>query len=132
MSLLGSFEASQQGQEQRAFDDNNSVASDTDSLRDAAPVLVHHEEPGQATTRADESRCVSQDIYEDSGNKKKVLYLLCIGLNHNELPLFSFDDEPWSLLPKTSIVCPQNSHLVKEASRRAELYNITPVPRPQS
>ena len=75
---------------------------------------------------------MSQDIYEDSGNKKKVLYLLCIGLNHNELPLFSFDDEPWSLLPKTSIVCPQNSHLVKEASRRAELYNITPVPRPRS
>jgi hypothetical protein len=84
MSLLGSFEASQQEQERRALDDDNRVISDTDSLRvrDAAPVLVHHEEPGQATTRADESRCVSQDIYEDSGNEKKVLYLLCIGLNH--------------------------------------------------
>jgi hypothetical protein len=70
MSLLGSFEASQQEQEQRALDDDNSVVSDTDSLRDAAPVLVHHEEPGQATTRADESHCVSQDIYEDSGKKE--------------------------------------------------------------
>jgi hypothetical protein len=95
-------------------------------------VLVHHEEPAQATTRADESCCVSQDIYEDSGNEKKVLHLLCIGLNHNELPLFSFDNEPWSRLPKTSVVRPQNSHLVKEVSRRAELYNITPVPRPHN
>jgi hypothetical protein len=97
-------------------------------------MLVHHEKPGQASTQADESRCVSQDIvYEDSGNKKKVLYLLCIGLNRNKLPLFSFDDEqPWSRLPKTSVVRPQNSHLVQEVSRRAELYNITPVPRPRS
>jgi hypothetical protein len=35
MSLLGSFEASQQEQERRALDDDNSVVSDTDSLRDA-------------------------------------------------------------------------------------------------
>jgi hypothetical protein len=57
---------------------------------------------------------------------------LCIGLNHNELPLFSFNDEPWSRLPKTSVVRPQNSHLVKEVSRRAELYNISPVPQPSN
>jgi hypothetical protein len=45
----------------------------------------------------------SQDIYIESGNDKKVLCLQCIGLNHpgntNE-PLFLFEMEPWSLLPK--------------------------------
>jgi hypothetical protein len=41
--------------------------------------------------------CLSQEVYVDSGNIKKVLHLLCIGLtadNNNNAPLFSFDWEP--------------------------------------
>jgi hypothetical protein len=93
---------------------------------------------------------VSQQVYIDSGNKKKVLvYLLCIGLTaaplstHNNdddsgasdgsaenKALFYFDDEPWSLLPKTVIPRPQNRDYVAEIIRRATLYSIFPLPRP--
>lgn len=79
----------------------------------------------------DESCCVSEQHYVESGNEKKVLYLLCIGLNcdgGNE-PLFSFEREPWSLLSKTSFPRPKNTDFVNEIGRRANLFNITPVPR---
>ena len=48
--------------------------------------------------------CVSGKVYGECGNKKKVLYLMCIGLKHRnnnsneEQPLFSFEQETWSLL----------------------------------
>ena len=75
-------------------------------------------------------------MYIDSGNEKKVLYLLCIGLtaplNNDDdsgtsdgsaenKPLFCFDDEPWSLLPKTAVPRPQNRDYVPEIIRRATL-----------
>ena len=71
-----------------------------------------------------------RDVYVDSGNEKKVLYLLCIGLNRNDdQPLFSFDREPWSVLPKNSSARPRNTDYVNEIKRRADSFNIIPVPR---
>jgi hypothetical protein len=84
---------------------------------------------------ASESRtqgcCLSQQIYIDSGNDKKVLFLLSIGLNHNNEPLFSFEREPWSLLPKT-FLRPRNNEYVHEIKRLENLFNIHPVPRPSN
>jgi hypothetical protein len=51
----------------------------------------------------------SEELYIDSGNQKKVLYLLCIGLQSDGTPLFSFEVEPWSLLPKTTTIRPKNT-----------------------
>lgn len=94
--------------------------------------------------------CVSQQVYIDSGNEKKVLYLLSVGLygrstsgvddsddssrsscadEEEDKPLFSFDDEPWSLLPKT-VMRPQSKDYVTEIVRRATLFAISPLPRP--
>ena len=94
---------------------------------------------------------VSQQVYIDSGNEKKVVYLLCIGLTapplstHNNdddsgtasdgsaenKSLFCLDDEPWSLLPKTAIPLPQNRDYVTNTLRcAATLYSILPLPRP--
>jgi hypothetical protein len=44
--------------------------------------------------------CLSQQLYIDSGNDKKLFYFLSIGVrdNNNEA-LFSFEKELWSLLP---------------------------------
>jgi len=53
--------------------------------------------------------CLSQEVYVDSGNSKKVLHLLCIGLtadNNDNEPLFLFDQEPWSVLAKILDVHP--------------------------
>jgi hypothetical protein len=79
----------------------------------------------------------SQAVNIDSGNKKKVLYLLSIALNrsnsihqHSEA-LFSFETEPWSLLPKTPMH-PKNIDYVNEIVRRATLFNISPIPRPSN
>ena len=49
--------------------------------------------------------CLSQQLYIDSGNDKKLFYFLSIGVrdNNNE-SLFSFEKELWSLLPKTSFM----------------------------
>ena len=50
----------------------------------------------------------SEQLYIDSGNGY-CTWLLCIGLlNHNNEPLFSFEKEPWSLLPKTLLLRPNN------------------------
>jgi hypothetical protein len=77
--------------------------------------------------------CQSEQWYVDSGNEKKVLNLLCIGLlnRDNEL-LFLFDKEPWSLLPKASFLCPKKIDYVNKIARRASLFNAAPVPRPSN
>jgi hypothetical protein len=79
--------------------------------------------------------CISNQVYVDSGNDKKVLYLLCLGLTDNNsgdgTPLFSLDNEPWALLPKQSLR-PKNTDYAREISRRAHLYNISPAPRPSN
>jgi hypothetical protein len=74
---------------------------------------------------------LSQQIHIDSGNDKKVLFLLSIGLDHHNKPLFSFEQEPWSLLPKT-FLCPRNNEFVHEIKWRANVFNIHPVPRPSN
>ena len=77
--------------------------------------------------------CLSNQIYVDSGNDKKVLYLLCIGLTDNSgtTPLFSFEQEPWSRLPRSSLR-PRNIDFVREIARRASLYDVNPQPRPSN
>jgi hypothetical protein len=98
------------------------------------------------STSEDGTSSVSQQVYIDSGNEKKVLYLLSVGLSgpsgadndddsssgvedEDTTPLFSFDDEPWSLLPKT-VMRPQSKDYVTEIVRRATLFAISPLPRP--
>ena len=129
-----SLEASSEG----AFDDS-SIVSDTElsSLQHGAPVAGAGEEqvPPIATLQqeAEELVCHCQQVYENSGNEKKILYLMSISLNdHNGLPLLSFENEPWSLLSKSSLVRPKNSDFGKEVARRAKQYNISPVPRPRN
>ncbi len=79
---------------------NNQHLSDTDA---------EEEEEGIQDNNSGAEK--SRQVYIGSGNDKKVLYLLCIGLNHPDRndaePLFSFETEPWSLLPKSSIVRPK-------------------------
>jgi hypothetical protein len=84
---------------------------------------------GGVSLRAEEF-CRCQEIYVDSGNHKKTLILLCIGLivNNGDTPLLSLDNEPWSRLPKSSFR-PKNTDFVKEIERRANLYNVHPVAR---
>jgi hypothetical protein len=78
-----------------------------------------------------EALCQCEQIYQDSGNEKKVLYLLSIGLKGNNGPLFSLEQEPWSLLPKNSLR-PKNNDYVKEITRRSKAYSIQPMPRPSN
>jgi len=75
--------------------------------------------------------CPCKKAYEESGNEKKVLYLMSIGLQCNDVPLFSFETLPWSLLPKTSLR-PKNTDYGKEIARRATLFKISPAPRPSN
>ena len=46
----------------------------------------------------------------------RILFLMCIGYNHNGLPLFSFDNKPWSLLSKSLLVCPKNTDIGKKVA----------------
>ena len=107
-------------------DSNNNVddvSPDADKVAAAAAGVIPSEEE-------DSSLC--QQLYIESGNKKKVLYLLSIGLmNHNNKPLISFEREPWSLLPK-AVLRPRNNDYKNEIVRRATLFNSTPVPRPSN
>ena len=78
----------------------------------------------------DEDTCPCRQHYEDSGNKKKVLYLMSIGVTHNNAPLILFEMPPWSLLQKT-VMHPKNADFGIEIARRAKLYKILPSPRPR-
>ena len=67
-----------------------------------------------------------------SGNQKKVLFLFCLGLclsDTDDAPFFSFESEPWSLLPKTEMR-PVNADYAKEVVRRSRVLQIRPTPRP--
>jgi hypothetical protein len=86
----------------------------------------------QTFAEDDDGTSVAEKVFVDSGNEKKVLYLLCVGLrDSNGNDLFSFDDEPWSLLPKT-VMRPQSKDYAKEILRRATLFAIRPLPRPMN
>ena len=115
---------SQGGSQQQVQEDEESGLSDAEDDNDPAALGV----AGNAAS--DQGSCLCRDVYVDSGNEKKVLYLLCIGLNRNDdQPLFSFEREPWSVLPKNSSARPRNTDYVNEIKRRADLFNIIPVPR---
>ena len=78
-----------------------------------------------------EFSCDSQQVYENSGNQKKVLFLLCLGLCLSETdgsPLFLFENESWSRLPKTEMRH-VNVDFAKEIVRRARLLPIYPTPQ---
>jgi hypothetical protein len=119
-------------------DTSGADLSDVESLNDAigggqSVSSCSEEEEHHDTLQFEELvPCRCQQIYKDSGNDKKTLYLLCIGLNASNssaTPLLSLDDEPWLSLPKSSLR-PKKNDFGKEISRRANLYNVLPVPRP--
>ena len=72
---------------------------------------------------------VCKKFYVESGNDKTVLYVLSIGLVHDNETLFSLEQEPWSTLLKKSLRPPKNSDLVHEIRRRATASNMK-LPRP--
>jgi hypothetical protein len=53
----------------------------------------------------------------------------CDSNNEAERPLFLFEEEPWSLLPKNSHVRKKKEYIL-EIKRRARLFNIAPERRP--
>ena len=85
----------------------------------------------QDEQEGEEELCWCEQFYQNSGNQKKVLYLMCIGLSSDNGPLFSLEREPWSRLPKSSLR-PKNNDCVKEVERRSKQYNIQPIPRPNN
>jgi hypothetical protein len=117
------------GQHADFVDDNEDDTRSEDSTNEHGEVSLC-----VAGAGADDEGILSpcQQVYEDSGNDKKVLFLMCIGLNHNDAPLFSFDMLPWSKLPKSSLVRPKNTDFGIEIDRRAKVYNILPIPRPRN
>ena len=78
---------------------------------------------GAGIVPEDVAACQSKQTYIDSGNDKKVLFMLSIGLWFNSDPLFSVDEEPWSTLPKT-MLRPRNNDFVSEVLRRAKEINM--------
>ena len=113
-------------------------SASADAADDATFLAAPHHDNDEAPTPEGQHRnhdgcCLSQQLYIESGNNKKVLYLLSIGVrDSNNEPLFSFEREPWSLLPKNSIMRPRNTDYVNEIVRRANLFEIVPVPRPSN
>jgi hypothetical protein len=108
-------------------DEDSDVSNGGDAAADESDLL---EKETVETGSTSEELCLSNRLYIDSGNDKKVLYLLCIGLTDSSgiSPLFSFEQEPWSRLPKTSLR-PRNIDYVREIARRASLFDINPPPR---
>jgi hypothetical protein len=73
-----------------------------------------------------------QQVYVNSGNQNKVLFLLCLGLCFSvtdDTPLFSFETKTCSLIPKTGMR-PMNVDFTKEVVPRSKLLGIHPTPRP--
>jgi hypothetical protein len=86
--------------------------------------------PTQPEFVSTHSSSACKKVYVDSGNDKTTLYVLSIGLEHDNEPLFSLEQEPWSTLSKNTLRPPKNSDLVKEVRRRATASNMRSAPRP--
>ncbi|KAI2504332.1 hypothetical protein MHU86_10097 [Fragilaria crotonensis] len=80
--------------------------------------------------------CLCQKLYEEAGNQKKVLYMMCcVGLRDRDgnSPLFCLESEPWQLqLPKTALLRPKNTDFCNEVARRATLFNVQCTPTSMS
>ena len=70
----------------------------------AAPVTEEQEDAESqhfallpAASTEDGELCPCQQAYKEAGNKKKVLYLMSIGLECIDVPMFNFETVPWSL-----------------------------------
>jgi hypothetical protein len=74
---------------------------------------------------------VCKKVYVDSGNNKTTLHVLSIGLLHDDQPLFSLEQEPWSSFAKNKLRPPKNSDLIQEIRLRASSLNMKP-PRPNN
>jgi hypothetical protein len=96
-----------------------------------AELLLDNSMPAASSATENAELCPSQKAYEESGNEKKVQYLMSIGLQCNGSALFWFETVPWSLLPKTSLR-PKNTDYGKEIARRSKLFKISPALRPSN
>ena len=114
-----------------------SAASDSSSEGEEDVMIADVQQAATATVVLITSTSDSERRYFESGNDKKVLYLLCIGLyrpdTNDEKPLFSFEEEPWSSnVPSSSLIRPKNKDYMDEIVRRVKSLNIMPIPRPKN
>jgi hypothetical protein len=93
----------------------------TEEQEDAESLLVATPPPASTD---DGELCPCEKAHKESGNKKKVLYMMSIVLQCNDVPLFSFETVQWLLLPKTSLH-PKNTDYGKKIARQAKLFNIS-------
>ena len=100
--------SSSQGPPPQEDEERSSAAEDADEVpRADSPVPGSENAPDNEGTS-----CISRDVYIDSGNEKKILYVLCVGVKcEDDQPLFSLEREPWSLLPGNSTLRPRNADL---------------------
>jgi hypothetical protein len=94
-----------------------SSAAPEHDLVDAGEAAASAHGEGDARIPSEEGGCgLCQKLFIDSGNDNKVLHLMSIGVSadneNEEEPLFSFNREPWSLLPKTVGMRPRNTDYV--------------------
>jgi hypothetical protein len=68
-----------------------------------------------------EFSCALQQAYMTPGNQKRFLS------DTDDTPLFSFEIEPWSLLPKTEMR-PVNADYAKEVVQQSRVLHICPMP----
>jgi hypothetical protein len=91
--------------------------------------------PNCQTTATDDnakSSC-AEKIYRNSGNSKACLALLCVGLKHDDgLPVMDLSASPWIDVKPKSDIKPKLKDLQNEVVRRAELFGVKPIPRPNS
>ena len=103
-------------------DDPDNAVDDVSDVDEAVAAA------GGGVIPSHEGISLCQQLYIESGNEKEVLFLLSIGLmNHNNEPIFLFEQEPWSILPKT-FLHPRSNEYVNEIVRHANLFSTMPVP----
>ena len=120
-----------EGADHQALDDEGipSYADDTPEGVDGTGGTSSTPQPEFGSTHCSS---VCKKVYVDSGNDKTVLYVLSIGVEHDNEPLFSLEQEPWSTLSKNALRPPKNTDLAKEVRRRATASTVRSAPRPSN
>ena len=80
----------------------------------------------------DDRRSTAQKVYEDNQNSKKQLLLLCVGLEHEGVPLFDLKLAPWTALNKLNTKVdakPSRLEYCGEVDRRAAIMDKTKMPK---
>jgi hypothetical protein len=80
----------------------------------------------------DAANATAERVYFESGNSKKQLYLMCLGVKDDGVSIFDLEEELWKKSSKRREIKPVRSEYAREVLRRSEILITEKTKRPKA